>query len=52
MENLRRGRDYPAYDKDGIKMNMSMSKEEVKEWFSEDELKGYPHPEAYMGSLP
>jgi len=47
-----RGRDYPPYDKNGIKMSMTMSGKELKKWFSEIELKEYPKPDAYTGSLP
>ena len=56
MENekklLHRGRDYPFYNKDGIKMSMCMDEEEVKSWFSEEDLKGFPDEKGYTGSLP
>ena len=53
----RRGRDYPAYakskvDKHSVKMSMSMQGKEVKQWFTEGELKDYPKQNAYTGSLP
>jgi hypothetical protein len=47
----RRGVDYPPY-KDGVKMSLAMSGKELKTWFTEDELKDYPKPKAYAGSLP
>lgn len=47
-----RGRDYPPYDKDGIKMSMCMTGKAVKKWFTPEELKDYPKPDAYTGSLP
>jgi hypothetical protein len=47
----RRGRDYPPY-KGHVKMHLTMQGKELKEWFTEDELKDYPKPNAYMGSLP
>ena len=54
----RRGIDYPPYwaNKDGtnVKMHLAMPGKELLKWFTEKELtkKGYPHPEAYHGSLP
>ena len=52
----RRGRDYPPYAKGKVnawvKMSIAMQGKEVKEWFTEEELKGYPKPDAYTGSLP
>lgn len=48
----RRGRDYPPYTKDGIKMSMAMEGSELRQWLTEEELKGYPKPDAYTGSLP
>jgi len=47
----RRGRDYPAY-KNHIKMPIAMTGKELKKWFTEAKLKGYPKPNAYAGSLP
>jgi hypothetical protein len=47
----RRGKDYPPY-KDGVKMSIAMSGNELKRWFTEEELKDYPKPDAYTGSLP
>ena len=47
-----RGRDYPPYNKNGVKMSMAMSGKEVKKWFTKEELKDYPKPKAYTGSLP
>jgi len=47
----RRGRDYPYY-KNGVKMDLAMQGKELKQWFTEDELKDYPKPNAYTGSLP
>jgi hypothetical protein len=47
----RRGRDYPAY-KNHVKMHIAMQGKELKEWFAEEELKDYPKPDAYTGSLP
>jgi hypothetical protein len=29
-----------------------MKGKEVKQWFTEEELKDYPQPNAYTGSLP
>ncbi len=37
-----KGVDYPPYNKDGVKMKSVMTEEEVREWFTEEELKGYP----------
>ena len=51
MEMKQRGKDYPFY-KDGIKMSMCMSEDEVKKWFSEEDLKDYPNEDGYTGSLP
>ena len=51
----RRGRDYPAYArpaKGSAKMSIAMTGEELKFWFTEEELKEYPKPNAYTGSLP
>jgi len=53
----RRGKDYPAYAKSKIddtwvKMSIAMQGKELKEWFTEEELKDYPQPNAYTGSLP
>jgi hypothetical protein len=54
----RRGRDYPYYSNRkqpntrNVKMDLAMSGKEVKEWFTEEELKDYPKPNAYAGSLP
>ena len=48
----KRGIDYPAYTEDGIKMQLVMSEDEVKEWFNDEDLKEYPCPNAYHGSLP
>lgn len=47
----RRGRDYPYY-KDHVKMQLNMHGKEVKQWFTEEELRDYPKPNAYCGSLP
>jgi len=47
----RRGRDYPYY-KDHAKMSIVMQGNELKQWFTEEELKDYPKPDAYTGSLP
>ena len=47
----RRGRDYPAY-KNNVKMSISLKGNELKKWFTEEELKDYPKPNAYAGSLP
>jgi hypothetical protein len=33
-------------------MSISMKGKEVKQWFTEEELKDYPQPNAYTGSLP
>lgn len=46
----RRGRDYPYYQ-NGAKMHLAMQGKELKQWFSEEELKDYPKPNAYCGSL-
>jgi len=46
----RRGRDYP-YFKKGVKMPLAMDGKELRAWFSEEELKGYPDPDAYCGSI-
>ena len=51
----RRGRDYPAYarkEKGSAKVSIAMSGKEIKEWFTEEELKDYPKPDAYTGPLP
>ena len=51
----RRGIDYPAYAPkrfDECKTTMVMTGEELLIWFTEDELKDYPKPNAYSGSLP
>jgi len=48
----RRGRDYPAYTKNGVKMQIAMKGSELKTWFTEEEFKDYPKPNAYTGSLP
>jgi len=51
----RRGRDYPAYapqSKGNVKMAKVMTGSEVKTWFTEEDLKDYPKPDAYTGSLP
>lgn len=50
-ELYRRGRDYPPY-KNHVKMHIAMRGKEVKEWFTDEDLKDYPKPEAYTGSLP
>jgi hypothetical protein len=47
----RRGRDYPYY-KNCVKMHLVMQGKELKQWFTEDELKDYPKSNAYTGSLP
>ena len=47
-----RGRDYPAYNINGVKMHLGMPRTEVEKWFSKAELEGYPRPDAYVGSLP
>ena len=53
----RRGIDYPPYwennDGTNVKMHLNMNGEELKKWFTEEYLfkEGYPHPEAYHGSL-
>ena len=47
----RRGRDYPPY-KGNVKTALAMLGKELKKWFSEKELKDYPKPNAYAGSLP
>lgn len=46
-----RGRDYPPYAKD-CKMAMSMYGKELKFWFTDEDLKDYPDPNGYTGSLP
>jgi len=52
----RRGRDYPAYARSkkygSVKMSIAMQGKEIKQWFTEEELKDYPKPNAYTGSLP
>ena len=47
----RRGRDYPYYAK-GAKMSIAMQGNELRQWFTEEDLKDYPKPDAYTGSLP
>lgn len=47
----RRGKDYPPY-KDNVKLPIAMKGSELLQWFTEEELKEYPKPEAYTGSLP
>jgi len=47
----RRGKDYPYY-KDHVKLSIAMRGDELARWFTEEELKDYPKPEAYTGSLP
>jgi hypothetical protein len=46
-----RGRDYPPYAK-GVKMSMAMTGKKVKVWFTDEDLKDYPNPKGYTGSLP
>lgn len=46
-----RGRDYPIY-KGTVKMSKVMTGADIKDWFSEKDLKDYPKPEGYTGSLP
>jgi len=51
----RRGRDYPAYASkkfEHVKMSIALQGKELKTWFTEEELKDYPKPNAYTGSLP
>lgn len=53
----RRGRDYPPYQKSKsgscwVKMPIAMSGKELKEWFTEEELKDYPKLNAHSGPLP
>jgi hypothetical protein len=48
----RRGRDYPAYNRNGVKMQIALQGKEVKHWFTKEELKDYPKPNAYAGFLP
>ena len=53
----RRGRDYPPYatakkGEGSVKMPMSLYGKEIKFWFTEEELKDYPNPKGYTGSLP
>jgi hypothetical protein len=50
-EWYRRGRDYPYY-KNHVKMSLTMRGKEVKQWFTEEDLKDFPKPDAYTGSLP
>jgi len=50
-KRYRRGKDYPPF-KDGVKMDLTMQGKELKTWFTEEELEGYPKPNAYSGSLP
>lgn len=50
-EWYRRGRDYPYY-KGHVKMSLAMKGKELREWFTEEELKDFPKPNAYDGSLP
>jgi len=45
-----RGRDYPAY-KGKVKMAKAMTGRDIKDWFTEENLKDYPKPEGYTGSL-
>lgn len=49
----RRGIDYPPY-KDNVKMPLVMDEEELREWFTEEELRrmGYPRKHGYHGPLP
>lgn len=35
-----------------VKMAIAMTGKEIKEWFTAAELKSYPKPDAYTGSLP
>jgi len=46
-----RGRDYPYYS-NHVKMAIGMTGEDVKKWFNLEDLKDYPKPTAYTGSLP
>ena len=51
----RRGCDYPAYaskEHGRVKMSIALQGKELKQWFTEEELKDYPKPNAYTGSLP
>jgi len=50
-KNYRRGVDYPAY-RNHVKMHIAMSGKELRQWFSDEDLKDYPKPDAYAGSLP
>lgn len=47
-----RGRDYPYY-KGHVKMHLAMNGKELLTWFTFEELEeeGFPHPNAYTGSL-
>ena len=54
-KSYRRGVDYPAYapKKFGsVKMSIAMKGQELLTWFTEEDLKNYPKPNAYTGSLP